>query len=175
MHEFSPSNTIGFRGQLGFIPFDPSCRLPRHIHMTANRTKFLNERIMVLHGVGLVELAGDYYVVAPGSLTDCIGGVPHTWTACPPGIKLPGGEVSDGKFTMVYEYEEETSFFPTRRTEVVKSVENYEAWEGDLEEIRFPELTREEVVKVAKGVVWNGEVRGVELVGDGVDGILRVN
>ena len=143
--------------------------------MTADKSRFLDERIMVLHGIGLVEMAGDVFVVAPGSLADCIGGVPHTWTACPPGVKLPGGEVSDGTFTMVYEYEEETSFFPTKNVSVVEEVGAYEAWEGDLEEIRFPEMSREEVVKVAKGVVWDGEVRRVSLAEDEENGIMRVN
>lgn len=28
MHELSPSNSKGFKGQLGFIEFDTECRLP---------------------------------------------------------------------------------------------------------------------------------------------------
>ena len=106
MHELSPSNKKGFTGQLGFIPFSTELRLPRHIHMNSDKTKLVDERILVLSGVGAVEIAGKIYVTAPGTLVDAVGGVPHTWSACPAGVRLPDGTVSDGKFTMVYEYEE---------------------------------------------------------------------
>ena len=163
MHELSPSNPKGFKGQLGYIEFTPGLRLPRHIHMTPDRTRLLAERIMVLHGVGMVEIAGEVWVTAAGSLADLVGGVPHTWTACPAGVKLPDGSVSEGKFTMVYEYEEPTSFFPTQSTRVVRSVGEYEAWEGEgFEEIRFPLLTREQVVERAK-CVFDKEVCGLAL------------
>lgn len=99
--------------------------------MDASKQKLVDERILVLNGVGLVEIAGKvyvgmfivsgsaviftaravvddlarvltgHYIVAPGTLVDAIGGVPHTWTACPPGVKLPDGSVSKGTFTMV--------------------------------------------------------------------------
>ena len=154
MHELSPSNAKGFRGQLGYIEFDTDMRLPRHIHMTPDRTRLLDERIMVLHGVGMIEIAGEIWVTASGTLADLVGGVPHTWTACPAGVKLPDGSVSDGKFTMVYEYEEPTSFFPTKSTRIVKDVAEYEAWKGEgFEEIRFPKLSKEQVVEQAKCVV----------------------
>lgn len=143
--------------------------------MTASKDKFLDERIMVLHGVGMVELAGDYYVVGSGSLVECKGGVPHTWTACPAGVRMPDGSVSEGGFTMVYEYEEETSFFPTGRKEVCREVTEYEAWEGELEEIRFPEMSKEEAVGRCKGVVWDGVVREVRVSEDEEGGILKVN
>ena len=64
MHELSPSNTKGFKGQLGFIQFTPSIRLPRHIHMTPDRTRLLDERILVLHGAGMVEIEGEIWVTA---------------------------------------------------------------------------------------------------------------
>lgn len=154
MHELSPSNSKGFKGQLGFIEFDVDCRLPRHIHMTPDKTRLLDERIIVLHGVGMVEIAGEIWVTASGTLADLVGGVPHTWTACPAGVKLPDGNVSAGSFTMVYEYEEPTSFFPTQSTRVVKDVGEYETWEGQsFEEIRFPKLTKQEVVEKARCVV----------------------
>ena len=74
--------------------------------MNSDKTKLVDERILVLSGVGAVEIAGKIYVTAPGTLVDAVGGVPHTWSACPAGVRLPDGTVSDGKFTMVYEYEE---------------------------------------------------------------------
>lgn len=163
MHELSPSNSKGFRGQLGFIEFNPDLRLPRHIHMTPDRSRLLDERIMVLHGVGMVEIAGEIWVTASGTLADLAGGVPHTWTACPAGVRLPDGSVSEAKFTMVYEYEEPTSFFPTKSTRIVEDVGQYEAWEGEgFEEIRFPKLTKEEVVERARCVV-NKEISGLAL------------
>lgn len=162
MHELSPSNTKGFRGQLGFIEFTSELRLPRHIHMDASKKHFVDERIVVLHGTGVVELAGEVYVVAPGSLVDAVGGVPHTWSACPAGVKLPDGSVSTGSFTMVYEYEEATSFFPTKSTDVVKDPSQYQAFDGDLDEIRFPELSAQQVVDRAK-VVFNTEQRSLSI------------
>lgn len=156
MHELSPSNAKGFKGQLGFIEFTPSIRLPRHIHMTPDRTRLLDERILVLHGVGMVEIAGEIWVTAAGTLADLVGGVPHTWTACPAGVRLADGSVSEGRFTMVYEYEEPTSFFPTASTEVVRDVGEYVAWDGEgkgHEEIRFPQLSKDEVVERARCVV----------------------
>ena len=76
--------------------------------MDASKKKLVDERILVLNGVGLVEIAGKIWATAPGTLVDAIGGVPHTWSAAPAGIKLPDGSVSTGKFTMVrVSYEEQ--------------------------------------------------------------------
>ena len=155
MHELSAGNSSGFKGQLGLIQFDEDMRLPRHIHMDEDKTKLLTERIIVLNGVGMVELAGKVYVVAPGSLTDIKGGVPHTWTAAPEGVRLPNGTVSDGSFTMIYEYEETTSFFPTESTTPVVGVRGYRAYTGDLEKIRFPKLSAQQVVDTAELVLDN--------------------
>ena len=130
--------------------------------MTASKDRFLDERIMVLHGTGIVEIAGTYWVVAPGSLVDAVGGVPHTWSACPAGVRLPDGTVSDGKFTMVYEYEEETSFFATPRTEVFTTPGEYEAYQGDLDSISFPVMSKEDVVQNAK-IVFDREIQRVTL------------
>lgn len=110
----------------------------------------------------MVEVCGKIYVVGPGSLVDAVGGVPHTWSACPAGVKLPDGTVSTGKFTMVFEYEDETKFFPTESIEVIHDVADYEEYTGDLEKIRFPKLTKEDVVERAE-VVWNKEIKRVEL------------
>lgn len=89
-------------GQFGFIEFHTDCRFPRHIHMIryteTGEMKMLPERILVLNDVGITELCGEYFVVAPGSLVDIPVGVPHTWNACPAGVKLPDGTVSDGHF-----------------------------------------------------------------------------
>ena len=53
----------------------------------------LPERILVLNGVGVTELCGEYFIIAPGTLVDIPPGVPHTWNACPAGVKLPDGTV----------------------------------------------------------------------------------
>ncbi|KXT09014.1 hypothetical protein AC579_7873 [Pseudocercospora musae] len=147
MYELSPSNEKGFKGQFGFIKFNTEYRLPRHIHMTIDREGLIDERIMILHGVALVEIAGEYLAVAPGSLVYTRGGVPHTFTACPAGVKLPDGSTSSGTFTMVYEYEEPTTFFPTESMEVVDDPTNFKPWEGDLESIRFPIMSAQDVVE----------------------------
>ena len=148
MHELSPGNDKGFQGQLGFIEFTSDLRLPRHIHMDASKQKLVDERILVLNGVGLVEIAGKIWATAAGTLVDIPGGVPHTWTASPANVKLPDGTVSEGKFTMVYEYEEPTSFFPTRSTVPITDASKYEPFEGDnFDEIRFPKLTAEQVAE----------------------------
>ncbi|KAK3721994.1 hypothetical protein LTR37_002810 [Vermiconidia calcicola] len=151
MHELSPGNQKGFRGQLGFIEFTPELRLPRHVHMDASKERLLDERILVLHGVGVVEIAGKVWATAPGTLVDITGGIPHTWSACPAGVKLSDGSVSEGKFTMVFEYEEPTSFFPTRSTETVTNVAQYQPFDGDnFDEIRFPKLTAQQVAEQAE-------------------------
>ncbi|KAK5156405.1 hypothetical protein LTS14_005293 [Recurvomyces mirabilis] len=64
---------------------------------------------------------------------------------------------------MVYEYEEPTSFFPTVSTEVVKDVSQYQAYTGDLDNIRFPELSADDVVKRAR-LVFNKEEARLRLV-----------
>ena len=139
---------LAFRGQFGFIEFDGECRLPRHVHIgqgDPGQSVLLRERILVMGGVGLAELGGEIFVVAPGSLVDIPAGLPHTWTACPAGVALPDGRISDGRFTMIYNYVEETQFFPTAQTETLARVEDYRAFEGDTETIRFPALTAEAV------------------------------
>lgn len=153
MHNFSLKNANAFSGQLGFMEFTSEVRLPRHIHMDLERKSFVDERILVLHGVGLVEVEGEYFAVAPGSLVDAIGGVPHTWTACPKGVVLPDGTISTGTFTMVYEYEDTTSFFPILSTTAIQNVSEYEEFKGSLDEIRMPKFSAEEVVDKAAVVI----------------------
>lgn len=166
MHELYTGHDDGaklsFEGQFGFIEFHTDCRLPRHVHMirdeATGKLEMLPERILVLNGVGVTELCGEYFVVAPGSLVDIPAGVPHTWNACPPGVKLPDGTVSDGRFTMIYNYSEQTSFFATEQTGLLESADDYIAYEGNLQDIRFPVMSTEEVVARAK-LVWNSDLR----------------
>jgi hypothetical protein len=163
MHELSSDNDRGFRGQLGFIEFTSDLRLPRHIHMDAAKQKLVDERILALNGVGLVEIAGEIFATAPGTLVDIVGGVPHTWTACAEGVELPDGSVSNGKFTMVYEYEEPTSFFPTSSTAIVTEPSQYEPFEGNsFDEIRFPKLSAQEIVERGR-IVLDRESHGLRL------------
>ena len=150
-----------FRGQFGFIPFTDQLRLPRHVHIDradgADRS-LLAERILVLNGVGLTELNGDVFLVPPGSLVHIAPGVPHTWTACPAGVRLPDGSESDGTFLMIYEYTRPTGFFPIERVTSISRVADYEPYTGDLEAIRFPELTARQVVEECS-FVWDRELR----------------
>jgi hypothetical protein len=189
MHELSPGLTLhvspstssrSFAGQLGFIDFDASIRLPRHVHIApvpsspaentdgVGEQHFTSERILVLNGVAMVELNAEIYVIPPRTLVTIPGGVPHTWTAAPKGVRTPPspsslssseretGVESDGTFLMVYEYEEVTGFYPTKQSETLKGVEEYVRCD-DLEGIRFPALSKEEVDKGA-WFVWNREV-----------------
>jgi len=171
MHELYTGNNeeakLSFEGQFGFIEFHTDCRLPRHVHMIRNVTtgelEMLPERILVLNGVAVTELCGEYFVVAPGTLVDIPSGVPHTWNACPAGIKLPDGTVSDGRFTMIYNYSDQTSFFPTDQTAFLGHANQYIAYEGELQDIRFPVMSAEEIASKAR-LVWNKELRqGLEL------------
>ncbi|KAK5092797.1 hypothetical protein LTR70_005113 [Exophiala xenobiotica] len=170
---------IIFAGQFGLIDFDTSVRLPRHVHIAPpnssdpSKQKFVAERILVLNGMALVELNGEVYIIPPRTLVTIAPGVPHTWTACPPGVSpataFPEYDadmltdmdqcVSDGKFLMVYEYEEETGFFPTRQAKTLESVKDYvRADDDELEKLRFPALTVEQVLE--RGwVVWGQECR----------------
>lgn len=162
MTELSAGNPRGFSGQLGVIEFTTDTRLPRHVHIDAQRQHLADERILVLHGTAMVEIAGEIYVVAAKSLCHLAGGVPHTWTACPPGVRLPDGSVSTGVFTMVYEYERETSFFPTAATEPIMEASQYVAFTGDFDEIRFPKLSAREVVEKGR-IVFDRKLTGVSL------------
>lgn len=166
MHELfsgaEPGAGTPFRGQFGFIEFNHHCRLPRHVHISLHEAveerTLLPERILVIGGAGLTELGGEIVLVAHGSLVDIPPGLPHTWNACPPGVVLPDGTVSDGKFTMVYEYSERTKFFPIAGTSALTDAAQYVEYKGDLEAIRFPELTAREVTERA-AFVWNRDVR----------------
>jgi quercetin dioxygenase-like cupin family protein len=181
----SLSSDVSFSGQLGIIEFDITIRLPRHVHISGN--KFTTERILVLNGVALVELNKQIYVIPPKTLVTIAPGVPHTWTACPPGFNIAEALkmrredlstahngmdelktealpteplISTGTFLMVYEYEEVTGFFPTEQTETLKTVGDYKHCD-DLERVRFPSLTADEVRKNGWLVwgrnVWRGE------------------
>lgn len=191
MHELSANSRttlsskhdpVPFAGQIGLIDFNTSIRLPRHVHIApvdapVAEQKFTAERILVLSGMALVELNAEIYVIPPRTLVTIAPGVPHTWTACPSGVSpataFPGydadmiaGEgldrcVSDGRFLMVYEYEEETGFFPTKQTETLTRVEDYvRAPENELQGLRFPALTAEEVLKRGY-IIWGRECRKI--------------
>lgn len=167
--------SLSFGGQLGLIDFDTSIRLPRHVHIAEVRTgagmetveRFIHERILVLQGVALVEMNGEIYVVPPRSLVTIAPGVPHTWTACPAGIRVGCGDgdgngdgvVSNGTFLMVYEYEDSTSFRPTRQTETLGDVSEYVACdEEELDSIRMPKLDVADVLQTC-WFVYNKEIR----------------
>jgi hypothetical protein len=59
----------------------------------------------------------------------------------------------------VYEYEEPTSFFPTRSTKVITDASQYEPFTGDnYDEIRFPKLTAEQVIERGK-IVFDKDIQ----------------
>lgn len=180
MHELSAGSTsttrdgnVSFAGQFGFIEFDTSIRLPRHVHIAPlseadGKQRFTCERILVLSGVALVEMNGEVYVIPPKTLVTIEPGVPHTWTACPAGVnplqalglgEESGSCVSEGKFLMIYEYEEPTGFFPTKQTETLREVGEYvRCPEAELDGIRIKELSKEETLRGA-WFVWERKLK----------------
>jgi hypothetical protein len=167
MHELhggtaGEGNDMSFRGQFGFIPFSADFRLPRHVHMAepggSAALRLIGERILVVNGAGLVELNGEVFLVAPGSLVHIEPGVPHSWTACPPGIVLPDGTATTGHFLMIYDYPERTMFYPTASTRPIESADAYRPFEGDLEAIRFPNMEADEIVQCVS-FVWDQNIR----------------
>lgn len=160
LDELSPGHfdrRPAFRGQSGFIEFDTNTRLPRHVHISPSEDgqddkMLIHERIFVVGGVALVELSGKIYVIPPQTLVTIAPGVPHTWTACPAGVNVSKNTISgagkdvisDGTFLMLYEYEDQTGFFPTIQTKTLTSVEEYVRCD-DLDSIRIPKLTAQEV------------------------------
>jgi hypothetical protein len=132
---------------------------------------FTTERILVVNGTALVELNKQIYIIPPRTLVTIAPGVPHTWTACPAGFNIsgalnlrygdmrtaqPGTLISSGTFLMIYEYEEITGFFPTEQMETLKTFEDYRRCD-DLESIRFPLLSADEVGK-SGWLVWGKDV-----------------
>ena len=167
LHELSSGQETAYRGQMGLIHFTQAHRLPRHVHIATGSDgseRLIAEQILVTGGVALVELNGTVYIVPPNTLTTIAPGVPHTWNACPPGIRLPDGSVSNGSFLMFYQYEEDTGFFPTDQFETFTSVDQYRRrpFQGDLERVRFPELTKEAVAKTSR-LVWAHQLVDITL------------
>ncbi|KAI1371675.1 hypothetical protein F4677DRAFT_450159 [Hypoxylon crocopeplum] len=177
LHVFSPGHktdpaTPAFCGPHGIFAFDVNLRMPRHVHMAPKASgygnRYIVEKILVLNGVALAELSGDTYVIPPNTMVVIGAGVPHTWTACPPGLDLQAlgvskdeKIVSEGKFTAVYEYEEPTAFFPTAQTNVLKEESEYVKC-NDLQGIKIPAFTLEQLRRDAL-FVWG---RGARRLGD---------
>lgn len=170
---FSPggkadSQTPCFCGPHGIFSFDVNLRMPRHVHMSPKASgqgnRYIVEKILVMNGVALAELSGEIYVVPPNTMVLIGPGVPHTWTACPPGLDLQdlgisGDEkiVSEGKFIAVYEYEQPTGFFPTAQTNVLREESEYVNCD-DLHGIKIPAFTLEQLKEDA-WFVWGRGVR----------------
>lgn len=142
--------------------------MPRHVHMAPDPAgkghRYIVEKIMVMEGVAVAELGGEFYVLPPHTLVLIGAGVPHTWTACPPGIDFGAlgfsteeKVVSKGKFVAVFEYEAPTSFFPTAQTNTLATEEEYVRCD-DLHAIRIPAMTAEEIQRQA-WFVWGKEIR----------------
>ncbi|KXH66694.1 hypothetical protein CSAL01_13582 [Colletotrichum salicis] len=166
-HSADPT-TPTFSGPHGIFNFDTNLRMPRHVHMAPNvsrgGSRYIVEKLLVLNGVAIAELGGQIYVIPPNTMVVIGPGVPHTWTACPPGLDLQeigisGGEkiVSDGRFTAVYEYEEVTGFYPTTQTDLLKDEADYVRCD-DLQSIRIPAFTLEELMNNA-WFVWGTDAR----------------
>ncbi|KAH6667004.1 hypothetical protein B0J14DRAFT_603790 [Halenospora varia] len=166
-HRSDPT-TPAFCGAHGIFSFDVNLRMPRHVHMSPKASgagnRYIVEKILVMNGVALAELCGEIYVIPPSTMVLIGPGVPHTWTACPPGLDLQElgvsedeNIVSEGKFTAVYEYEEPTGFFPTAQTEVLQEESEYMKCD-DLHGIQIPAFTLEQLKKDA-WFIWGKTVR----------------
>jgi CubicO group peptidase (beta-lactamase class C family) len=107
--------------------------------------------------------------VPPKTLVSIGRGVPHTWTACPPGLDLQRLGLSDerivsvGQFLAVFQYDAPTSFFPTRQTEILKNEAEYQRCE-DLHSIRIPEFKIEDLIKNAWFVWGRGVMKASDIV-----------
>jgi hypothetical protein len=140
-------------------------RMPRHVHMSTGLgpKRYIMEKVLTVGGVGLTELAGEIYVIPPMTLVLIAPGVPHSWTACPPGLDLQAlgvtdeRIVSDGTFLATYEYEDATTFYPTEQRRRLLEVGEYVPCE-DLQAIRFPQMEVSDVVEKA-WFVWGDCVR----------------
>jgi hypothetical protein len=174
LYEFSPGHasdptTPSFCGAQGCFEFTVDVRMPRHVHLTRaeeGKQCFVVEKIFVPYGVGLAELGGQLFVIPPRTLILIAAGVPHTWTACPPGLNvtkalgLDGQDkeiISDGRFMAVYEYEEPTAFSPTAQTHTLRDSSEYVRCD-DLHSIRIPKLDVEQVLQRAS-FVWGRSVK----------------
>ncbi|KFA79468.1 hypothetical protein S40288_11584 [Stachybotrys chartarum IBT 40288] len=175
LFEFSPGHAVdartpAFCGAQGCYEFDIDIRMPRHVHLSRpgpGEQRFVVEKIFIPYGVALAEFGGELYVIPPKTLILIAAGIPHTWTACPPGLNVTkalgltdeeGKEViSDGKFMAVYEYEEPTGFFPTAQTNALHKTNEYIRCE-DLHSIRIPKFGVDEVLQKAS-IVWGKNAR----------------
>ncbi|KAH7318949.1 hypothetical protein BKA65DRAFT_482479 [Rhexocercosporidium sp. MPI-PUGE-AT-0058] len=186
-HTVDPT-TPSWSGSMGIVEFNTTVRMPRHVHLAAKKRgkgqRLVAERITVIGGVAVTEQAGKLFVVPPNSMVIAAAGVPHAWYAymprsprnfpvyleqSPPGIDfralgLSGDEplVSTGKFTAIFEYEDNTGFYATAQTDVVKKAEDY-VQATDLQSIRIPEMSIEELKKRARWV-WGREARRLDVV-----------
>lgn len=161
--------TPTFCGPHGLLKLDTNIRMPRHVHLSQKKSstgasRYVVEKIVVMDGFAVAELGGEIYVVPPETMVLIGPGVPHTWTACPPGMDFQAlglsGEkqpLSKGKFTAVFEYEEPTGFFPTRQMELLKTEEDYVKCD-DLQGIRIPAYSIEQLKKDAF-FVWGKSVK----------------
>ncbi|KAH7389184.1 hypothetical protein BKA64DRAFT_758369 [Cadophora sp. MPI-SDFR-AT-0126] len=166
-HAIDPT-TPRWSGSMGIVEFNTTVRMPRHVHLAAKRhgsgQRLVAERITVLNGVAVTEQAGQLFVIPPNSMVIAAAGVPHAWTAAPPGIDfralgISGGEelISTGRFAAIFEYEDNTGFYATAQKSVLKRAEDYvEA--VDLQNIRIPELSVEELKRKASWV-WGREAK----------------
>lgn len=164
-----------FCGSNGLFEFDVTCRMPRHVHISTHHEQssqgsFATEKIIVLTGIAVAELAGEIYVVPPKTMVIIAPGVPHTWVAAPAGLDLhelgiasqdPGHEIqvrpSDGTFLAVFEYDMPTTFFPTRQSHKLGNVTEYVRCD-DLPSIRISDFTID-MLKTRAKFIWGRSCR----------------
>ncbi|KAF7900774.1 hypothetical protein EAF00_002995 [Botryotinia globosa] len=101
-------------GTFACLPFDINIRMPRHI---------LSDMLSKISSCQIESQLLTYFM-PPKTLLSIGSDVPHTWTACPPGLDLrelglsPDEQiVSDGQFLAAFQYEKNTVYLPTRQTQ----------------------------------------------------------
>ncbi|KAH2644369.1 hypothetical protein KXV32_005457 [Aspergillus fumigatus] len=150
-HVNDPS-TPCFAGSQGLLPFDTETRMPRHVHMAPDPAgkghRYIVEKIMVMEGVAVAELGGEFYVLPTSYLGIDFGAL---------GFSTEEKVASKGKFVAVFEYEAPTSFFPSAQTNTLATEEEYVRCD-DLHAIRIPAMTAEEIQRQA-WFVWGKEIR----------------
>tara|TARA_R110002033_G_C3750233_1_gene226114 strand:- start:104 stop:580 length:477 start_codon:yes stop_codon:yes gene_type:complete len=153
---------------MGIVEFNITVRMPRHVHLAAKQhgpgQHLVAERMTVTGGVAVTEHAGKLFVTPPHSMVIATAGVPHAWTAAAPGIDfralgISGDEklVSTGKPTATFDYEDNTCFYATAQSNVIKKAEDY-VQATDLQSIRIPELSIEQLKRKASWV-WGRKAK----------------
>lgn len=125
--------------------------------------RYVVEKLIILNGIVVAKIEGEIYVIPPKCMVTIAHGAPHAWVVAPKGLDLQAlgvadkSLVSDGRFLVVYEYEEPTGFYPTAQTKILMNEEEYVQCD-DLHSIRIADMDVECLKKNA-WFVWGRTCR----------------